>query len=58
MYDIVILHYFKDKTQVEIAKIYKRNKTWVSRQLRRAKQFMKSRITDDDYLRLIKELDK
>ena len=58
MYDIVILHYFKDKTQVEIAKIYERNKTWVSRQLRRAKQFMKSRITDDDYLRLIKELDK
>ena len=58
MYDIVILHYFKDKTQVEIAKIYKRNKTWVSRQLRRAKQFLRARITDDDYLRLIKELDK
>ncbi len=58
MYDIVVLHYFKGLTQVEIAKKYERNKTWVSRQLRRAKQFMRSRITDDDYLRIIKELDK
>lgn len=58
MYDIIVLHYFKGITQVQIAKIYKRNKTWVSRQLRRARQFMRSRITDDDYLKIIKELDK
>lgn len=57
-YDIVMMHYFKDLTQVEIAKKYKRNKTWVSRQLKRAKQFMRSRITNDDYLKIIKELNK
>lgn len=58
MYEVVMLHYFNDMTQVQIAKIYKRNKTWVSRKLKRAKQFMKARITDEEFLQIIKDLDK
>ena len=58
LYEIVILHFFKRIPQVEIAKMKERNKTWVSRQLAKAKTFLKNRITEDEYLAIIKELEK
>ena len=58
VYNITMLHYFKGVTQVEITKMYERNKTWVSRQLKKARQFLKSRISDKLYLEIIKELEE
>lgn len=58
IYDVVVMHYFKNMTQSQIAQSFNRNKTWVARQLKRGKQFLRSRITDDEYLQVMKDLNK
>ena len=56
MYRIIKLHYFDDLSQVQIAEIYGRNKTWVSRQIRKAKRYLRDSITDDEYLQILNDL--
>ena len=58
IYEVVIMHYFKNMTQSQIAMAFNRNKTWVARQLKRGKQFLRSRITDDEYLQVMRDLNK
>lgn len=58
MYDVVVLHYFKNVTQKQIAVIYGRNKTWVSRLLRRARTFLKGIIPEEEYIEIMRDYDK
>ena len=58
IYEVIVMHYFKGKTQVQIANHFNRNKTWVARQLRRGRQYLRSRIPSEEYLQVMKDLDK
>lgn len=60
-YEVVMLKFYGQLSQVEIVNKLstpekKRNKTWVSRQIKKGKQFLKEIITDEDYLNILKDL--
>lgn len=58
MHDVLVMHYFKNMTQVQIAQAFNRNKTWVARQLRRGRQFLRARIPDEEFLQVMRDLNK
>lgn len=58
MHDVLVMHYFRNMTQVQIAQAFNRNKTWVARQLRRGRQFLRARIPDDEFLQVMRDLNK
>ena len=56
MYTVVEMYYFQDLTQARISEILGKNKTWVSRQLRNAKRYLRDGISQEEYLQILNDL--
>lgn len=63
VYEVIVLRFYGQLSQLEIvAKMStpekKRNKTWVSRQIKKGKKFLKGEIPEEEYKNIIKDLNK
>lgn len=64
VYQVIMLRFYGQLSQLEIVDRMstegkkKRNKTWVSRQIKKGKAFLRSKIPEEEYREIIKDLNK